>query len=719
MSYPVPPPEKQFPLRNYKANNPKFFDQGILLATNTSPKSILASCSSSSSASSAASSRSNSPTNVTGDERPQTPATPVISTDKLPSTKACPTTPPRIVHPKPQSLQRVPKGNCPASTPAALVQSLPTAGSGDFDYQEEYLTFLEPSPVSPPSYDTLPPGGCPKYPVMSPLSHEISVDEPIPEYSPTIYKIGLVSRKSEWISPYEPSTGRSWKNMIIELNSTQLNFYSIPAHMEAHVIQFWNWSNSSPESSGYSPYSENEPTCPKNDATEFTLRSDLTLDQDLEFYRFLSRLGITSSASPTNKNLFRTYTLQHSRLGLATDYKKKQNVMRIRVESEQLLLEFPDTKSLIDWNFALGIGKDVAIDIQDREIPKYRTVPRRRRHRDRERRNTTSNDGRTEFFPASAGRDQSNLNVGALSTGRKRAQSESLMTNGENSIKSRLIKIKSRFSLSSSSSPSNSNASISASSSFSTISSLVDTLPEIERERQSDVGRPTFSVDYDDVLDETDEGGDDSEVMENEYGNELGDEDLDEDDELVDENGDLGDDSEENIDLDDYKEEIENPNMGEGLQLSPNSPSSPQGIINAPSTLTGSSKKWNPLAKSKQPSLSKHYKNCIRCIKPLTAEDLWVGKVLVKPTTLSPLNMSYLRNIKYGNSSSSKLSPSSSSTSLVSLSSGSTGVMGGGYRKRSFSIKDIPHFDASLPRTPNHFLKEFTVGSHGLIPKTV
>ena len=559
----------------------------------------------------------------------------------------------------------------------------------------------------PPSYDTLPPGGCPKYPVMTPLSHEIRADEPIPEYSPTIYKIGLVSRKSEWISPYEPSTGRSWKNMIIELNSTQLNFYSIPAHMEAHVIQFWNWSNSSPDLEGYSPYFENEPY-PKNDATEFTLRSDLTLDQDLEFYRFLCRLGITSSASPTNKNLFRTYTLQHSRLGLATDYKKKPNVMRVRVESEQLLLEFPDTKSLIDWNFALGIGKDVAIDIQDREIPKYRTVPRRRRHRDRERRNTTSNDGRSEIFPASAGRDQLYLN----GSGRKRAQSESLMINGENSIKSRLIKIKSRFSLSLSSSPSISNASISASSSFSTISSLVDTLPEVERERQSDVGRPTFSVDYDDVLDETDEGGEDSEAMENE----LADEELDGDDELVD---DLGDDSEANIDLDDDKEEIESPNTGEDLQLSPNSPSSPQGIINAPSILTGSSKKWNPLGKSKQPSLSKHYKNCIRCIKPLTAEDLWVGKVLVKPTTLSPLNMSYLRNIKYSSSSSSKLSPSSSSTSLVSLSSGSTGVMGGGYRKRSFSIKDIPHFDASLPRTPNHFLKEFTVGSHGLIPKTV
>mmetsp|Transcript_5023 Transcript_5023/g.6225 ORF Transcript_5023/g.6225 Transcript_5023/m.6225 type:complete len:347 (-) Transcript_5023:4605-5645(-) len=138
-----------------------------------------------------------------------------------------------------------------------------------------------------------------------------------------------------------------------------------------------------------------------------------------------------------------------------------------------------------------------------------------------------------------------------------------------------------------------------------------------------------------------------------------------------------------------------------------------------PSSVSSSTNnyKWYPTLDKPQ-SQRKYHRNCLRCIKPLTAEDTWVNKSVVKPTTLSPISFSYLRNMKYANSN------SSSSSSLASLGSQ---VFSSSYtntqtsRKRSLSLKDgtftLP--DIALTRLPNHFLKEYLVGSHGLIPKEV
>ena len=51
----------------------------------------------------------------------------------------------------------------------------------------------------------------------------------------------------------------------------------------------------------------------------------------------------------------------------------------MKLEDEQMLLNFGNVDELITWNLLLNVGKDVALDLTDREFPKYRTVPRRRR----------------------------------------------------------------------------------------------------------------------------------------------------------------------------------------------------------------------------------------------------------------------------------------------------------------------------------------------------
>lgn len=54
-------------------------------------------------------------------------------------------------------------------------------------------------------------------------------------------------------------------------------------------------------------------------------------------------------AVPDAKDLIRAYTLQHAESGLASDYTKRKNVIRLRTEGEQFLLQARDVGGVIDW----------------------------------------------------------------------------------------------------------------------------------------------------------------------------------------------------------------------------------------------------------------------------------------------------------------------------------------------------------------------------------
>lgn len=52
---------------------------------------------------------------------------------------------------------------------------------------------------------------------------------------------------------------------------------------------------------------------------------------------------------PDPKDLLRKYSMQHAESGLASDYVKRKNVIRVRMEGEQFLLQAKDVASVIDW----------------------------------------------------------------------------------------------------------------------------------------------------------------------------------------------------------------------------------------------------------------------------------------------------------------------------------------------------------------------------------
>ncbi|OSC97746.1 hypothetical protein PYCCODRAFT_1439847 [Trametes coccinea BRFM310] len=84
---------------------------------------------------------------------------------------------------------------------------------------------------------------------------------------------------------------------------------------------------------------------------------------------------------PDEKDLIRKYTLQHAESGLASDYTKRKNVIRVRMEGEQFLLQAKDVASVIDWIEGIQMGTNVALDLDERPMPRGPIFPRRRRRR--------------------------------------------------------------------------------------------------------------------------------------------------------------------------------------------------------------------------------------------------------------------------------------------------------------------------------------------------
>ncbi|KAF8496500.1 hypothetical protein F5888DRAFT_391793 [Russula emetica] len=52
---------------------------------------------------------------------------------------------------------------------------------------------------------------------------------------------------------------------------------------------------------------------------------------------------------PQEQDLLHSYALHNAESGLGTDYTKRQNVIRIRMEGQQFLLQAPDVTSVVDW----------------------------------------------------------------------------------------------------------------------------------------------------------------------------------------------------------------------------------------------------------------------------------------------------------------------------------------------------------------------------------
>ncbi|EIN08280.1 hypothetical protein PUNSTDRAFT_68902 [Punctularia strigosozonata HHB-11173 SS5] len=94
-----------------------------------------------------------------------------------------------------------------------------------------------------------------------------------------------------------------------------------------------------------------------------------------------SRLDLATEKSqaipiPDRKYLIREYTMQHAESGLGSDYVKRKNVIRVRMEGEQFLLQAPDVSGVVDWIEGFQAAQNIALDIDERPMPKGPLFPR-------------------------------------------------------------------------------------------------------------------------------------------------------------------------------------------------------------------------------------------------------------------------------------------------------------------------------------------------------
>ncbi|EDO15442.1 hypothetical protein Kpol_1027p16 [Vanderwaltozyma polyspora DSM 70294] len=234
---------------------------------------------------------------------------------------------------------------------------------------------IDPYPALPPSYEDTNPNNRITFPIYE-NTKPCTKDIKPPPYSQTLYHYTLVSIKQEWISPYSISPSRNWVNYIMELNSTQLNFYKIDQELTSEIR-------------GYSNGDMRKENGMPNNGNPFQLfatKNAYIIDK-VEHELIMKSIAKNPSKYMTNCTMYRTYSLQFGQLGIPTDYKKRSHVLRLRCEENQFLVKFTSVDELIMWSMYINMGISISLDLDRREFPNYRVVPRRRRRRRHRRKN--------------------------------------------------------------------------------------------------------------------------------------------------------------------------------------------------------------------------------------------------------------------------------------------------------------------------------------------
>jgi hypothetical protein len=144
--------------------------------------------------------------------------------------------------------------------------------------------------------------------------------ETLPDYSCSVFRSAIVNRKVECVYPGLPAKKREWVKVYCIILGTVLRVY---------LIQ--------PDGS---------------------VPNAISLDHP-----------------------YRDYTMQYAEAGIASDYVKRKYVLRVRAEGEQFLMQCPNEEERDAWVEAVQAGSSIALALEDRNMPKYVTLPRRRRAR--------------------------------------------------------------------------------------------------------------------------------------------------------------------------------------------------------------------------------------------------------------------------------------------------------------------------------------------------
>ncbi|ORX39860.1 hypothetical protein BD324DRAFT_648480 [Kockovaella imperatae] len=280
--------------------------------------------------------------------------------------------------------------------------------------------------ISPPRYTPPEPG------VWIPKPREEEGREQLPKYWCAVHMEGQLTRKNEFSAPGVQARDRSWKKMYFIVRGTSLIVYRFDPHRFPLKAEAGPLVENVSEAESKEHLHVHVPgevktavTVPingippaaarRNDTRRASLpgsesgasgssiaerrmsvsstTSVASEEKDAQLFPNRARSASTQSGSSAHSGttpisshfrenqLIKQYTLQNAESGLAADYLKRRNVVRVRAEGEQFLLQTDSARDVVDWIEALQAGTNVALDLDDRPMPKIITLPRRRRRR--------------------------------------------------------------------------------------------------------------------------------------------------------------------------------------------------------------------------------------------------------------------------------------------------------------------------------------------------
>lgn len=83
-----------------------------------------------------------------------------------------------------------------------------------------------------------------------------------------------------------------------------------------------------------------------------------------------------SVPEPDPSDLIKTYSLQRAECGLGLDYTKRKNVIRVKMDGEQFLVQTTEPMEVVAWIEGIQTGTNVALDLDERVMPRGPLFPR-------------------------------------------------------------------------------------------------------------------------------------------------------------------------------------------------------------------------------------------------------------------------------------------------------------------------------------------------------
>lgn len=268
--------------------------------------------------------------------------------------------------------------------------------------------------------------------------------EPLPQYEPSLEYYGLSLIKTEFSSPYHYNNGnRSWKPVLLEINSTQLNIYDLKVEKKVLdlIVALYNDSNQLDDvmqivqNEKMNNEGEDDLDEMWNDAYQGDVddmkqstsskwknlwhksKYNKVLNKGISQYYDLikeNRMLFEPTKSASEYSIFKSrfqgiqiasYTLNNMYVGeapslnhlISSMYKedkshinkhnistlvKYKNTLRIRIELKQMLFQFWSFYGMVHWFRALSIAKDLSSPLEDRSVTKLKSIPSRNSRND-------------------------------------------------------------------------------------------------------------------------------------------------------------------------------------------------------------------------------------------------------------------------------------------------------------------------------------------------